>query len=107
MMMTYRKMFLTGAAAVVLLTGCSGNQTARQEDIGATGNTVIAAENAATETTEKAVVSGGYVLKDDTDASDHTEEDKSIIDTSMSASDKTKLDSLIDEIGKELDEEND
>ncbi len=89
---------LIGACLVSVLSGCQKEEMTAPE---------VPAVNEATELADDSATEGisenGYILKE-VETDDAKEKKKDITDTDMSASDRARLDNLIDEIGKEIDE---
>ena len=98
MRITFLNTILAGVCLVAVLTGCQKEDTAQVEEPAVTENISQTEDNAS-----KEVSVNGYILKEAEKETDAPKE-KDITDTKMSASDRTKLDNLIDEIGKEIDE---
>ncbi len=98
MRITFLNTILAGVCLMTVLTGCQKEGEARVEEPAITENISQAEDNAS-----KEVSVNGYILKE-AEKETSVLKEKDITDTKMSASDRTKLDNLIDEIGKEIDE---
>jgi hypothetical protein len=99
---TFLNIVLVGVCLVSVLTGCKKNNEIAPEAPAATESITQVEDDAA-----KAVSANGYVLKEteaETEETESVAKKRNVTDTKMSASDRTKLDNLIDEIGKEIDE---